>query len=497
MPTSNSGPESSDAHGSFVGFLKDNLEAIAVAVIMALVIKHFCVEAFKIPTSSMTPTLLGEGDAYPRSPGDRILVDKFAYLFSDPQRWDVIVFRYPLDYSRNFIKRIAGLPGERLRISRDGDIWVRPLAEPPSALKIAQKPRRVRERFYRRVYPPAIEGDHGEDAAIADDTADPRGNLDRYFRVEDGPPNAWQLERHGLFVFSGGPRGELRNAPRIRDETTAGDWAFAGSAGMLVRDLRVRFRVRLPEDGADSSPATRVSMAWHPDDTYQAVLTLSTVAGESRAFVRRGAVIVGEQVLEGVLEPGRAEDYELEYVDGVLRVHVDGEERAAIPDGRTFSETRNSSNEQGLTLAAEGGGLSIEDLGIDRDQHYINDWSGNARGGSEGVDVPPESYFMLGDNTRNSSDSRRWQLSTVTLGSGREIRYESGKETSLGRDARGRPTKEAVDADGIRRTWYRDDEDDVQTDPAPFVHRDLVVGRAFLVFWPCFPDFPGRLGLIH
>ncbi|MHC5009577.1 MAG: signal peptidase I, partial [Planctomycetota bacterium] len=126
---------------------RDNLEAFTIALVMALVIKHYCVEAFKIPTSSMEPTLHGSD-----SNGDRILVDKWAYLFSGPQRGDVIVFRYPLNEAKHFIKRVAGVGPEWLKIEH-GDVWVRDTDVDP--WRIATKRRRVREELYVPVYPPA------------------------------------------------------------------------------------------------------------------------------------------------------------------------------------------------------------------------------------------------------------------------------------------------------------------------------------------------------
>lgn len=489
----------SQPNDSYVGFLKDNLEAIAVAVVMALVIKHFCVEAFKIPTNSMMPTLYGEGDrpGHPNSPGDRILVDKFAYLFSEPQRWDVIVFRYPLDRGRNFIKRIAGLPGERLRIARDGDLWVRPAAEGDAALRIPQKPRRVREQFYRRVYPPTTGRRALEDEGLGPDDL-VRGNLERYWRAEEGPPNAWRLERHDLLVFGGGERGTLRNAAEIHDGSSPFSWALSGGSGELVRDVRFQFRLRTA--AATDAEVTRFSLAWRPDGEYQAVLALSSEPGASRAFVRRGESVVREAALDLVLAADGSYDLEVEYVDGMVRVHVAGEEVAVLPDGRTFDQTRDTDDEQALTFEAEGGGLSVEALVIDRDLRYVNDWTGNPVGQQEGVEVPSDAYFMLGDNTRNSADSRRWRLTTVHLRGGRQIRYEHGQSEYGSGDEGGFSVKRVVDVDGLPRTWREDAEDGEQgspTEPAPFVARELIVGRAFLVFWPCFPDFPGRLGLIH
>ena len=109
------GKEASPEKGPQGGWFRENLEAIVVAVIMALVIRHFCVEAFKIPTSSMEPTLFGNHPAEGIN-GDRILVNKFVYKFQDPKRWDVIVFKYPLDKTKNCIKRLVGLPGDEIKI---------------------------------------------------------------------------------------------------------------------------------------------------------------------------------------------------------------------------------------------------------------------------------------------------------------------------------------------------------------------------------------------
>ncbi|MFM8288503.1 MAG: signal peptidase I, partial [Planctomycetaceae bacterium] len=69
--------------------------------------------------------------------GDRILVNKFPYEFTDPQRWDVVVFRFPEKPKTNYIKRLVGLPGEQIRVIR-GDVWYR-AAGSDDAWKIARK----------------------------------------------------------------------------------------------------------------------------------------------------------------------------------------------------------------------------------------------------------------------------------------------------------------------------------------------------------------------
>ena len=97
-------------------------EAIVIAVILALFIRTYVVQAFKIPSGSMIPTL---------QIGDHILVNKFIYRFGKPKREDIIVFKYPKDPSRDFIKRLIGLPGDTLEI-RDKKVYIneKPLTEP-------------------------------------------------------------------------------------------------------------------------------------------------------------------------------------------------------------------------------------------------------------------------------------------------------------------------------------------------------------------------------
>lgn len=113
--------------------VREYVEAILIALILAIFIRTFVVQAFKIPSGSMIPTLLI---------GDHILVSKFVYgvknpftgkvviPFQDPARNDVIVFKYPLNRSQDFIKRVVGLPGDSVQII-DKKLFIngRPLAD--------------------------------------------------------------------------------------------------------------------------------------------------------------------------------------------------------------------------------------------------------------------------------------------------------------------------------------------------------------------------------
>jgi len=151
--------------------VRETIESILVAIILALLFRAYEAEAFIIPTGSMAPTLQGrhqdvacekcsyryrtgasnenpdsgnyglinettcpichytmllneEKDSNDRSfAGDRIIVNKFAYDIAEPQRWDVIVFKFPGNAKQTYIKRLVGLPGEHLLVEK-GDIYV-------------------------------------------------------------------------------------------------------------------------------------------------------------------------------------------------------------------------------------------------------------------------------------------------------------------------------------------------------------------------------------
>lgn len=108
------------------GIIREYAEAILVAVILALFVRTFIVQAFKIPSGSMQPTLLV---------GDHILVNKFIYGIripffdrtlipvKEPKRGDIVVFKFPEDPSKDFIKRVIGIEGDVVEI-RDKKVYL-------------------------------------------------------------------------------------------------------------------------------------------------------------------------------------------------------------------------------------------------------------------------------------------------------------------------------------------------------------------------------------
>ncbi len=104
-----------------LAFLRELIETVLI-VLVAMALVNTATARFRIEGSSMEPNL---------HDGEYVLISKASYWFSSPRRGDVVVFRFPHDPSRDFIKRVIGLPGETVAI-RDGKVFIdgRPLEEP-------------------------------------------------------------------------------------------------------------------------------------------------------------------------------------------------------------------------------------------------------------------------------------------------------------------------------------------------------------------------------
>jgi len=117
---------------------KEYFKAGVVAVFLALFIRTYVAQAFKIPSESMMNTLLV---------GDHLLVNKMVYRFWEPERGDIIVFQYPEDPDRDFVKRVIGLPGERVEM-KGNTVYINgePLDEPYAVYK--RSPFRSGSRYH-------------------------------------------------------------------------------------------------------------------------------------------------------------------------------------------------------------------------------------------------------------------------------------------------------------------------------------------------------------
>ena len=192
-----------------LGHVRNSVESIYIAIVLAFVLRAFMVQAFVIPTGSMANSLYGEhfelecpschynypygsikpvprnksiippnaqcpncgyiySDAGQKSKGvslrggDKVLVMKYLYNFSPPKRWDVLVFKNPQSNRENYIKRLIGLPGETLQIIQ-GDVFIS--SDGGKNYRIARKPPEVQEAMWYVVY----NNDYIPDPAMMDD----------------------------------------------------------------------------------------------------------------------------------------------------------------------------------------------------------------------------------------------------------------------------------------------------------------------------------------
>ncbi|TVQ64739.1 MAG: hypothetical protein EA379_00855, partial [Phycisphaerales bacterium] len=488
--------------------IKGTLIAIVLAFALTLVFRSFVVEAFIIPTGSMAPTLLGRhvrahgyGNGFswtinahrsgvgaggvteaevvePQTrlrllqrglearPGDRILVLKHAYALLPPRRWDVVVFKNPERPEENYIKRLIGLPDERVWIV-DGDVFVRRAQDGEDARwRIARKPARVQRRLWWPLF----------SSELAPLEASPGGV------AWAGP---WEVERDGAWdasarAYVAGEGGAILRWDGARWPAT--DWTpynepLAGAAdkeraarGMFVSDLRVRASVEAHGPGVGVE--LQITARGHE---HRAVIA----GGEALLLMRAEGELGWNEMGRarvGAFAPGRATEVEFWHADQSLQLWIDGRrvcagvyewgpwERLAHASrmredevreiagrsGRNIFEERDLARPARVALAVSGGAATLRRVGLDRDVHFTaaTYMDGPLAGRPALATHPdhvaalgPDQFFVLGDNSGSSKDSRLW---------------------------------DRVDP------WVA-----YAVDPTPgVVHRDLMLGKAFYVYFP-------------
>ncbi len=489
--------------------MRETIESAAMAVLLAVGLKYFLVEAFEIPTPSMQPTLMGSPAA---GVHDRILVDKAAYLLREPKRWDVAIFRYPLNRSQDYVKRIVGIGGDRLRII-GGDVYrVFPRKKGPPRYEILRKPEGLQERLWRRIY---STGDPDARAGFPPETAD-RG--------------LWKWEGRSLVAEDTGQGARIAMRPPdgltnrywhgypdgIRDRIREGRRQMGGGdPPRSVGDLRLRMTAA-PGPGCEALVLEETArFPVGPARRYRLELDFG-----KREVVLSYDRVRGERVLSGGLRrkaplPGDRGPLELVFVyrDGRLEGRV-GETALSLDPPNPRPSALSS---VGLHLRTRGGKIRFTDIRLDRDLYYTTD-------GVEGrtIEVPEGHFFMLGDNTQASADSRLWSsLSLWADAEGRLVpkgtegaREIVGNYRAIPPDMPPDPDENPVvvrlrnrivftDLHGEEHVLIGGPEDlrraleAAPPKPTPFVPRDYVLGRAFATFWPANPFGVFRIGLIR
>jgi len=533
---SESGGKPTESHPPREG-IKETIESIVIALILAFVFRAFVVEAFVIPTGSMAPTLYGAhgtilcedcgtefayglrdledrrggmeigSSAYAICPnchhantdlavnderrnpekGDRILVLKWPFDFGvpwlDPARWDVTVFKDPADGTTNFIKRLAGLPNEVLMIL-DGDVYTAPTSD-LSKETLAELERNRHEKYELRAEKRVGQLQPISNAALLE--------LDEKLHIARKTPVAQKSLWHLAYDHDYMPRKLDSNQPRWAPSLGAESGWDAGTRRIQFIDKgqvgdslelsREDFRATCAYNIL-SRPAPQVS-----DQRVRFVLTPEQATGRilirlvkwSRSFWASigmdGAITLYESnglpetatpkmatVQLAPFAPGRTVEIAFENLDYRLALSVGGEEVLASSSdptspayyGPNIKALRTMRKEPGVVpprIFAEGGNFELLHLAVDRDEYYYHDTSQQSlalswapRSGWASPNNPillrGHEFFMLGDNTSASKDSRLWDVVGDHL-------KERGEAFQLGT-----------------------------------VPRDQLIGKAFFVYWP-------------
>lgn len=524
---------------------RDNLEALGAAILMAVLLKPLVIEAYAIPTSSMQPTLMGSDEA---GVFDRILVDKLRYSLVEPKRWDIVVFRYPLRQNQNYVKRLVGMPGDRLLIMGGNLYHADPDGKDATVLR---KPDRIQERLWKEIYP--LRRLVRNEREILG-----RG---RYF---SGQGAQWRQDGDDLvatrargrlarLVFTNEADGGLAN--RIWDGYPPDIARAIRNAGAPerfegVQDARLRFGFTPSEDVT----LLRVGITIVQAGKKERRLALEVREGRGRLVVRVGGK---EDETSGEFDfaiPANATtEVGFAHVDDRLVAWRNGRRLAELDVSahkvwtrlqQGYSNGGTTGRFLGVTASLEFRGpenARISDLRIDRDLHYTPTGVEDAMP----IVVPEGHYFMMGDNTLASADSRQWRAITVgrlpddrMVDPHRHANVQKLRGNSRARDLDGPPDPDenpvpirthdrVVFTDDLGEVWslrsklspaygpmgeggpinmvFQEIPDAGQPAhewkpvevPVRFVPREHILGRPVVGFWPIWPLGPNRVGFIR
>lgn len=455
-----------------------------------MVFKAFVCDVSNVTTRSMEPTIVGRENG-----GDGVLLDRTAYLFDEPRRFDVPFFRYWNNREILYIKRIVGMPGEQLAIM-DGDLWlvdpdwtgpVEEAAATGRARPVRRPPYLERLAFERR--PVILPGEEGRFGRLAfdrlfetkpEDRARFTEAPERGTRVE-APPGGEVLARFRRPITDYLPdAADLRSGSLAPGAGTGGDFP--------VGDVAVQFDVTA-EEGAEVLLAL--------DDPRSGVRYWARFRVGGSDYGDGGGVSVQEgdgRIVYGDIpgvERGKTVRVRVERVDGVLRALVDDvvaastelPYRPAVPGAKG-----------GVYFGARNGGVVFDRPRIERDLYYVAD-------GQTRFLVPPDSYLCLGDHPADSSDGRHWRVTMIedlrtgeiVEGDADGMRHRSSRNDGRNPRRRDDGADEFTDKDENVRVFRSESEwRRLGTYHTPFLPRSLIVGRATWVVWP-----PSRAGAVR
>ncbi len=427
------------------GLARQTVDFLVVLALSILTFRTFAAEAYVVPTGSMAPTLLGNHDEVVcpncttlftlgldeegragravcpncgqtdfervRSVacgGDRVLVQKFLFDIRRPRRWEVAVFHFPGEPSQPYVKRVVGLPGEAVQIV-GGDV----LIDGRVARKTLREQRAMRIPVFDNNHAPAdasryprwvfrrgrarlslASGWHAEGTRFVHEPTETGADaIDWLEYLHWQPELARYAPVHDFNSYNG---GDLRSENRVADLMLEAQlMPGAGVRSIVVRiDSRSdRFVVTLPVEDPAPIEIRRNGRLLIPADLRKDLTALWSagrpVLLEASVMDHRLTVALGGQLL---FEP------------------IDYDTPSFGPE----------SGERPVALGVRGGRLAVADLRIFRDIYYTSALANIPRR-PFAVDAPyilkADEFFVLGDNSPVSNDSRFWSASPVVPGS--------------------------------------------------------------------------------
>jgi signal peptidase I len=415
-------------------------ESLIIFVSAILYLRAIAVEPFGVPTGSMAPTLIGnhkcancprcgyvirvgepsrphaglphvtcpncgqpdiDVNSAPDIAGDRLLVDKNVYTLRRPRRWEPAVFRCPSDLTKPYVKRVIALPGESVFVA-DGDIYI----NGKLARKTLAEAREMRVPVYDMNFPPqpggwvkrwSIENNlpagQGEPAA-----ASAFALREREFHLDGTKfPQETILAAYRHHRYDETAGGEVEEV--LRDTFVYN--AFSGEdKTQPVHDFFLEFEVEIV--GGSGQLLCRMSDG---RDQLTASCPVNT-ADDTR--LRHEGLGVFRAVPRKPMQVGKKYRVEMAFVDRRVSIAVDGTELFAAYDLEAAKDRADVTAP--FAIGVQGASVVVRDLRLYRDIHYRSS-------GKNGVDEPytlaGNEYFMMGDNSANSDDSRSWPIPGV------------------------------------------------------------------------------------
>lgn len=354
-------------------FLVRSVWTVAATLVVVLLAKSFVGDVYHVDTGSMEPTLLGdEGD------GESVFV-----LFdrSTPARYDLVVVRRAGD-STPIVKRVVGLPGESLRVVQ-GDVLIDRQRLRPSEPRPPEVP--VFDDRWHKV----------EDRFVTSDA-------EAHSWTKSG--GEWHLDARSIPTDS--DAGFFRLRDPLHDDYLGPDHAFI--AGQVpANDARVSCEIRF-EDGTGRARLRLTEM----HDVFEASLACVDATTAEVTIMRNGAT-GGFETLATARFPlvsGSWTHFWFENRDNALKVGFDGPGSplvATYKENTPLAEGSDPASDRGCRPAfgGDGGRIAFRSIRLARDFVYTD----QGRVGVQAeVQLGPNQYFLLGDNSNRSRDSREW-----------------------------------------------------------------------------------------